>query len=166
LATPEDAGTLAAFAGRTFRETYEPHMPWDDVKAYCESAYNEARQAAELLDPAIATLLAEVHATLAGFAQLRDGHAPACVESRHPIELWRFYVDARWQGRGVAQALMSRAEETARSRDAEVLWLGVWEHNARAQAFYAKWGFVQVDTHPFTLGKERQTDLVLVRALR
>jgi ribosomal protein S18 acetylase RimI-like enzyme len=166
VATPRDAGPLAAFAARTFREAYEPQMPWDDVKAYVESAYNQARQAAELADAGIVTLLAEVDASLAGYAQLRNGHTPSCVEARQAIELWRFYVDARWQGRGVAQVLMSSAEDTARSRDADVLWLGVWEHNARAKAFYAKCGYLKIGTHPFTLGREKQTDLVLVRSLR
>ncbi|HSC06290.1 MAG TPA: GNAT family N-acetyltransferase [Steroidobacteraceae bacterium] len=164
-ARPDDATRLAAFAARTFREAYAAQMPWDDVKAYCESSYNADRQAAEIADRTVATLLAEVDATLAGFVQLRSGEAPPCVEAQRSIELWRLYVDARWQGRGVAQALMSRAEETAKSRDAALLWLGVWERNARAQAFYGKCGFSKVGTLPFTLGRELQTDLVMVRAL-
>jgi ribosomal protein S18 acetylase RimI-like enzyme len=166
LAAPEDAGALADLAARTFREAYESQMPWGDVKAYCESAYSIARQGAEISDGSIATLLAEVNATLAGFVQLRSGHAPACVESNQSIELWRFYVAARWQGRGIAQKLMTRVEEMAQDRGADVLWLGVWEHNARAHAFYGKCGFVKVGTLPFTLGRELQTDLVMVRTLR
>jgi ribosomal protein S18 acetylase RimI-like enzyme len=164
-AATNDAARLADFAARTFREAYAAQMPWDDLKAYCASSYNQERQAAEIADRTIATLLAEIDATLAGFVQLRSGHAPACVDAQRSIELWRLYVDARWQGRGVARALMSRADETARSRGAEVLWLGVWEHNARAQAFYGKCGFVEVGTLPFTLGRELQTDLVMVRPL-
>jgi ribosomal protein S18 acetylase RimI-like enzyme len=165
-AAPEDAGALADFAARNFREAYESQMPWDDVQAYCESAFSIARQGAEISERSIVTLLAEVNATLAGFAQLRSGHAPACVESNHSIELWRFYVAARWQGQGIAQKLMTRAEEMAQDRGADALWLGVWEHNARAQAFYGKCGFVKVGTLPFTLGRELQTDLVMVRTLR
>jgi ribosomal protein S18 acetylase RimI-like enzyme len=164
-AAPDDAARLAAFAARTFREAYAAQMPRNDVEAYCESSYNADRQAAEIADRAVATLLAEVDATLVGFVQLRSGQAPACVEAQRSIELWRLYVDGRWRGRGVAQALMSQAEETAKSRHAELLWLGVWEHNGRAQAFYGKCGFSKVGTLPFTLGRERQTDLVMIRAL-
>jgi diamine N-acetyltransferase len=42
------------------------------------------------------------------------------------------------------------------------LWLGVWERNPRAIAFYAKSGFSEVGIHDFLVGTDRQTDRVLV----
>jgi ribosomal protein S18 acetylase RimI-like enzyme len=44
-----------------------------------------------------------------------------------------------------------------------ILWLGVWEHNYRAQAFYRKWEFRVVGTHIFQLGSDAQTDLLMER---
>ena len=44
------------------------------------------------------------------------------------------------------------------------MWLGVWERNARAIAFYAKWGFIDIGDHVFMLGSDRQTDRIMWRA--
>jgi len=46
-----------------------------------------------------------------------------------------------------------------------VLWLGVWERNARAIAFYRKQGFEVVGEQEFMLGADRQRDLVMARRL-
>jgi ribosomal protein S18 acetylase RimI-like enzyme len=78
----------------------------------------------------------------------------------------RFYVDRPWFGRGVAPALMAACAAEARRRGGDVLWLGVWERNARAIAFYEKCGFRRVGIQPFQLGSDRQTDYVMARPLR
>ena len=81
------------------------------------------------------------------------------------MELKRLYVVRAWQGQGVAQALMDAALDAARARDAQTLWLGVWERNPRAVAFYRKYGFTRVGEHAFVLGGDRQTDWLLARPL-
>ena len=43
----------------------------------------------------------------------------------------------------------------------ETLWLGVWEHNARAIRFYEKCGFRDAGSHPFLLGNDLQTDRIM-----
>jgi ribosomal protein S18 acetylase RimI-like enzyme len=112
------------------------------------------------------TLLAEAEGRLTGYSQLREGPAPDCVAGRSPLELWRFYVERAWQGRGVAPALMAATIEAAAARGAGTLWLSVWERNARAQAFYRKCGFEDRGAKAFILGKDRQTDRVMTLALR
>ena len=101
---------------------------------------------------------------LIAFAQLRPGTA-AGVTGAAPIELWRFYVDAPHHGRGVAQQLMAMVCTAARERAADVVWLGVWERNLRAQAFYKKAGFVDVGVHEFRVGQDVQTDRVMALRL-
>ena len=93
------------------------------------------------------------------------GHVPECVTGPEPIELWRFYVDREWHGRGIAQALMDRVKAAARERGAKTLWLGVWERNDRARAFYAKCGFADAGEHIFLFGTDPQTDRVMVTTL-
>ena len=100
---------------------------------------------------------------MAGYAQLRSGLAPTCVTGELPVELWRFYIAQAWHGRGVAQALMRRVESEAYRRGARTLWLGVWERNERAKAFYHKNGFSDVGSHVFMVGTDAQTDRILVR---
>ncbi len=132
---------------------------------YLASSYSPELQTAELANPGIVTLVAEVDGRLAGFAQLRDGPPPPGVDGAQPIELWRFYVERAWQGRGVAQALMRATLDAAVERGAGTLWLCVWERNHRAQAFYRKIGFEDRGSKEFILGRDRQTDRVMARAL-
>lgn len=163
-ATPADAGTLSEFGRRTFLDTFGEQNTAQDMAAYLAGAFSEARQLAELAAADVITLIAEDQAICVGYAQLGAGATPQCVTGASPIELVRFYVDRGWHGRGLAQALMQEVEATARAR-AETLWLGVWERNARAIAFYRKCGFVDVGSHVFRLGSDPQTDRIMVRSL-
>lgn len=158
-----DAAALAELASRTFREAFAADNRPEDLALHLARSYGAAQQERELLDAAIATLLAEVDGELAGYAQLRSGAAPACVTGEAPVELWRFYVAQPWHGRGVAQALMCEVEAEAHRRRRRTLWLGVWERNGRARAFYEKTGFIDVGSHIFLVGTDPQTDRILVR---
>jgi ribosomal protein S18 acetylase RimI-like enzyme len=164
-AMPADAALLAAFAARTFSDTYARYNDPDNFARHLATAFHPERQAGELANSDIATLLAHRDGALAGYAQVRRADAPACVAEAAPIELHRFYVDAAWHGGGVAQRLFVEACDAALAFGGAVLWLKVWERNARALAFYAKSGFVDVGTADFLLGDDRQTDRVLVRRL-
>ncbi len=165
LAGPADAPAVGAFGERSFRETFGPDNRPEDMDAYCAATYAVERQRRELTVPERVTLLAEMGGSLAGYAQLRDGPAPACVTGADPVELLRFYVDRRWHGQGVAGALMTETLARARALGRRTMYLAVWERNARAIAFYRKAGFREVGSQPFQLGKDVQTDQVMVRNL-
>ena len=53
----------------------------------------------------------------------------------------------------------------ARNGQHDVMWLGVWEHNPRAQRFYEKNGFRIVGRHTFQLGYDPQTDLLMQKEI-
>lgn len=160
-----DAPALAELASRTFREAFAADNRPEDMAAHVAAAYGTAQQEKELLDPGVATLLVYAGAELAGYAQLRPGAAPACVTGEAPVELWRFYIAKAWHGRGLAQSLMRRVEAEGHRSGARTLWLGVWERNERAKAFYARSGFVDVGSHVFMLGTDAQVDRILTRSL-
>ena len=135
------------------------------MERYVAEHFGPALQEAELRDPRPITLVAEADGRAAGYAQLASGAAPPVVTGPAPIEIVRFYVDSPWHGRGVAQTLMGAAVAAARTAGSRTLWLGVWERNARAIAFYRKCGFADVGTQVFVLGSDHQRDLVLARPL-
>jgi ribosomal protein S18 acetylase RimI-like enzyme len=164
-AVPADAAALAELGARTFRDAFEADNTPENMALYLASSYGPDLQSAELRNAGIVTLLAEGEDRLAGYSQLRDGPAPDCVGGRRPIELWRFYVERAWQGRGVAQMLMAATIEAAAVRGAGTIWLSVWERNHRAQAFYRKSGFEDRGERAFILGNDCQTDRVMARAL-
>jgi len=163
--TAADASTLAALARDTFFDTFASTNDATDMALHLERAYGVPQQAAELADPAVMTLLVEESGAAVAYAQLRTGHAPGGVTGARPIELWRFYVTRDWHGRGIAQALMDHVLADARAAGADTLWLGVWEHNPRARAFYGKCGFADVGEHVFLFGTDPQTDRVMARPL-
>ena len=165
FALPTDAQQLSAFAAQTFQETFAADNRPEDIALHLATAYGPSQQQAELSDPAITTLFAQVDGQLAGFAQLRTGGVPECVSGESPVELWRFYVSGNWHGRGIAQTLMARVEAEAYRLGGRTLWLGVWERNHRAQAFYRKTGFVEVGSHAFMVGTDAQVDRLMTAVL-
>ena len=165
MATAVDAAVVSELARRTFHDTFAATNDPTDMALYLAGAYSIDIQTRELSDRDITTLLVEEGGTAIAYAMLRADHVPDCVTGPNPVELWRFYVAAGWHGRGVAAALMDRVRAAARERGAKTLWLGVWERNHRARAFYAKWGFVDAGEHIFLFGTDPQTDRVMVTTL-
>jgi GNAT superfamily N-acetyltransferase len=161
IATPDNATTLFALALKTFVDAFAPDNRAEDMDAYTNVAFGESQQRSELKDPNIVTIFAEEDGKAIGYAQLR--RTPDAPHG--DLEVARFYVDRDHHGRGVAQLLMTAVDDQARSLGITRIWLGVWERNFRAIAFYQKVGFVQCSSHPFLLGSDLQTDWVMSRTL-
>jgi ribosomal protein S18 acetylase RimI-like enzyme len=79
------------------------------------------------------------------------------------IELQRLYVDNTLHGTGAGRLLMDSAMQLARDLGFQAVWLGVWEENWRAMAFYKKFGFERVGEHIFELGVEKQLDYIFLK---
>lgn len=163
-----DAPVLSRFGARVFAETFAADNDPEDMAHYLAGEFTPGRQAAEIADRGGAVLLAELAGpdgapALVGYAHLHEGTPPPDVPGTRRLELKRFYVDASFHGRGVAQALMAAVLRAAGERGADWLWLGVWERNARAIAYYRKQGFERVGEQQFLLGRDRQTDWVMAR---
>jgi diamine N-acetyltransferase len=157
-----DAATLADFAAHAYAQAFGHATRPDDLAAYLASNFSEQLQAVELTDPGVITILATSDRILAGYAQVRRHTPPKCVTGRDPAELWRFYVDRPWQGRGLAGPLLRAALSASAELGGRTVWLSVWEGNARAISFYRKNGFRDVGVHPFWVGADRQTDRIMV----
>jgi ribosomal protein S18 acetylase RimI-like enzyme len=157
-AAPDDAARLADLAARTFHDAFAAHNRPDDMEAYMSKTYSEALQRHEIADPGLVTFVVEKGGSLIAYTQLRL--------SLPEIEVARFYVDGNWHGRGVAQSMMDSVLGTARELGTTRIWLGVWEKNARAIAFYSKYGFRDCGSHPFLVGSDLQTDREMELLLR
>ena len=164
-ATAADAELLAELGARTFSETFAADNTAEDMAAYLASSFGPALQAAELAEPQSIFLIAEVKGIAAGYAKLKPGEPPHGVTVDQPIELVRLYVAHEWLGRGVGAALMQVCIDQSREKGHRTLWLGVWEHNTRAHAFYRKWKFRDVGRHIFQLGADVQTDILMELSL-
>jgi ribosomal protein S18 acetylase RimI-like enzyme len=160
--TVADAAALASFAARTFAEAFASDNTEADMAAHLERSYGVAQQTTELSDANVTTLLAHRDHVLVAYAQVRRARPPALVPDPDAIELHRFYVDRPAHGTGVAQLLMAAVFDAARAAGSRHLWLGVFERNPRAIAFYRKSGFHDVGSQVFVLGSDRQTDRVML----
>lgn len=164
-AAASDAALLADLGAKAFYETFASENTPENMAAYLKSAFSPAIQAAELADPAGCFMIAECDGAAAGYARLRTGEAPPEIGDTGAIELQRIYVLKAWQGHKVGAALMQACLNEAAAKGHRTIWLGVWERNPRAIAFYRKWGFEQAGAHIFQLGDDPQTDLVMRRSL-
>ena len=162
-ATEADAGEVARIAEATFRQAFGSANSVRDTAMHCAKNFGHALQLAEIQDPRVLTIVVEATPGLVGYGQLRAGHAPECIKARSAREIHRFYVDHGWHGKGVAQALMARLLQSARAEGSDCVWLGVWERNPRAIAFYQKAGFAVVGEHAFKLGDDTQRDVIMSR---
>ena len=161
-ASHSDAGLLVSLGARTFSETFASVNTPEDMAAYLSTAFSPAQLAAELADTQATFLLAEVTGLAAGYAKLCGAaEPPRCVTGANPVELARLYVLQQWLGEGVGRILMQSCIDEARRAGYRTMWLGVWERNWRAQAFYRKWGFRVVGEHIFQLGSDAQTDWLM-----
>ena len=169
IATPDDAPALATAASGFFRDTFGAANRPEDMEHYLAHAFSDARQRAELEDSGTRVLIATgSDAEIVGYVHLRLGApAPAAssAQASRAAEIARLYADRRFHGRGLGGALMDAAVTTAMQWGAELLWLGVWEENPRAIAFYAKHGFVDVGAQDFLLGTDLQHDRIMARRL-
>ena len=160
-----DAPVIAELGARTFYESFAAENNPEDISTYLDASFGPEKQAAELAEPGVIFLIAEVDGVPVGYAQLRSGESPECVSGSAPIELARIYVSQARLGLGVGEALMRACIDAARRAGHQTMWLGVWERNVRAQGFYRKWNFSIVGEHIFQLGSDPQRDLLMERAL-
>lgn len=164
-ATESDAALLAELGGRTFYDAFSAQNTPENMAAYLAKTFSPDLQRAELTDPRNTFLIFENDGVARGYAQLRTGKPPACVSDPKAIELVRLYVSAAIQSSGVGGKLMEACLTEAKRAGHQTIWLGVWQENTRAQAFYKRWKFTIVGEHVFQLGDDRQLDLLMERSL-
>ena len=158
VATVSDAAAVSAFLHRQFNDTFAPHNTESDMLAYCTSAFSPAIQASEIADPNVTVFLAETASgQLVGVAMTRAGSVEPCVSDPTALEVQRIY------GVGVGRPLMRACLRHALWLGHRCTFLGVWEHNKRALAFYSRWGYRDVGSHIFPLGSDMQTDRIMQR---
>ncbi len=166
-ATAEDAKLLTDLAYTTFWDAFahHPKNAPDDLNHYMRQAFNVEQTAIELADDRNIFLIAEIESETAGYSKIIIDIIEPGITATSPIELSRLYSHQKFLGQGVGQTLMNACFERAHEENRDVMWLGVWEHNPRAQRFYEKNGFRIVGKHTFQLGSDPQTDLLMQKEI-
>jgi GNAT superfamily N-acetyltransferase len=163
----EDIEILLPVIRQTFWDAFagHPKNAPHDTDEYMAKAFSVEQISKELSDPNTIFLMAEINAEPAGYAKLVRNSFEDGITAERPIELGRLYSQQKFLGQGVGPALLERCFELGRENGHDEMWLGVWEYNPRAQAFYTKKGFRFVGKHIFQFGSDPQTDLLMQKEL-
>lgn len=161
-----DAALLSLVANAAFLDTYAASLPAGDLLAHCLRNNTSDVFAAWLADESAVVTVAELDPTFApvGYAVLTAPDFPTVTQGGD-IELRRIYTLRQTYGSGIGAALMARALVDAKRLGGTRLLLGVWEHNARARAFYERHGFGEIGSRTFQLGDTLHVDPVYARTL-
>jgi diamine N-acetyltransferase len=159
--TAEDASKLSALGARTFYDTFAEENTPENMDAHLKRSFSPEIQRNELSQPDVIFLIAESENTFLGYAQLILNSQHEAIQGTAPLEVRRIYAAQEYLGKGVGKELMKASIHEARQRGCDCVWLGVWEKNQRAIAFYEKWGFRKVGTHIFSVGEDPQSDYVM-----
>jgi ribosomal protein S18 acetylase RimI-like enzyme len=127
-ATSDDVDAIAALFHEGWHDVHPGRVPDGLTERRTPEAFHERvrQRVAETEE----TTVAEADGRVAGFIMVSGDEAE------------QVYVDRAFRGSGVAALLLTEAERQIAAAGHEVAWLVVVQGNNRAQAFYAKQGWV------------------------
>lgn len=160
-ASVKDAQILVELGMQTFTETFAADNTPEDMNMYLQQHFTIEKIKAEFQEEGSVFLLARDGSREVGYAKIRLNNKPKELRSVRPMEIERLYCIKEYHGRKVGTMLMQFCLDLGKRKNCDVTWLGVWEHNHKAIAFYQKWGFEKFGQHIFTLGTDPQTDLLM-----
>ncbi|WHS06988.1 GNAT family N-acetyltransferase [Ligilactobacillus salivarius] len=161
----EDIKALQAIAKQTFTETFGSQNTAEDLAKFLSEEYDFDKLKAEVENPESFYYFYYFEDELAGYLKLNVDAAQTESEYPEALEIQRIYVLQKYQGKRIGLAMMQQALAVAKKLKKPQVWLGVWENNLKAQAFYQKSGFKKVGSHDFILGDDKQTDYILLKTL-
>ena len=151
---------LCKIARQSFYDTFNGTCTEEDMQGFLDQYFNENKLGDEVKDPENFYFFAETDALPVAYLQFMEDYSGfPLIKKWKALELKRIYVLKEYHGKGIAQQLMDYFLTYAKEKHYEVVWLGVWEKNKRAQKFYEKYGFINSGhTHDFPIGNTPQTD--------
>lgn len=163
--TIEDLELLQEISIETFRDTFKDQNSPENMKAYLDRAFNLAQLENELSNVFSEFYFVYSNKELAGYLKVNIDAAQSENMGNASLEIERIYIRKAHHKQGLGKFLINKALEIALERHKRKIWLGVWEKNVNAVAFYKKMGFVQTGSHSFYMGDEEQTDFIMTKTL-
>ncbi|QDP41163.1 GNAT family N-acetyltransferase [Radiobacillus deserti] len=162
----EDSHKLQEISIETFHETFTNQNSPENMRAYIEKAFHLSQLNLELTNPASKFFFVYYNHDVAGYLKVNVDGAQSEDMGAESFEIERIYIKKKFQKLGLGKFLLNKALEMAKEYGKEKVWLGVWEKNENAIAFYKKMGFVQTGAHSFHMGDEEQTDFIMTKPLK
>ncbi|MGG5180814.1 GNAT family N-acetyltransferase [Bacillus sp. MM09(2025)] len=140
----------------------------EHLDAYVKTAFHLNQLLKELQNPSSQFYFVQVNGETAGYLKVNMDDAQSEEMGSDALEIERIYIRQSFQKQGLGRYLIDQAIEIAKNHLKRNVWLGVWEHNRAAIAFYQKLGFVQTGVqgvHAFHMGDEEQMDFIMTKTL-
>lgn len=163
--TIDDLSELYEISCKTFKDTFESGTTEADMIAYLKQAYNIEKLRGELSNSNSTFYFVYRDEYLSGYLKLNEFKAQSDINDSQAMEIERIYMTKEAQGKGLGSILMNKAIEIANKKGKSYIWLGVWENNIKALAFYKKNGFYKIGEHSFVIGDDQQTDYLMRKDL-
>ena len=157
----EDAKPLKELAWTTFYDTYHAYNDPDNFANYMNKAFSLKQITTELENTNILYYVAVSHGTFVGYVKLNFAPVQTDVHDKTSIEIERIYILSNQKRKGIGKLLLQQSIEVAQQHQLKYIWLGVWQKNPKAIAFYKSQGFEIFDTHYFMMDKEPQKDWLM-----
>lgn len=164
--TREDVDQLQTISRQTFSETFSASNIAGNMNQYLDESLSIETLTAELNNPNAEFYFAVLDGNNIGYLKLNFGPSQTELKDDKGLEIERIYVLKAYHGKKVGQWLYEKAIQVAIEKEADYVWLGVWEENLKAIQFYKKNGFVEFDKHIFKLGDDAQRDIMMKLQLK
>lgn len=165
-ATADDASLIATISRETFYDSFAEKNTVANMQLFLDTQFTEEKLMAEVLDPLNVFFIAFVDDVPLGYCKMSPGTHTQNPTTDPSIEICRFYARKNSIGKGIGKALMLHALSYAKDHDYKKVWLGVWEKNERAIAFYQFFGFSKFGEHDFLLGTDLQRDWLMEKLVQ
>jgi ribosomal protein S18 acetylase RimI-like enzyme len=165
LIQPNEILELQEISNKTFIQAFSNQNSQENMQKYLDENLSIQRLTNELMNSESLFYFARMDEEIIGYLKINFGVTQTDFKEDNSIEIERVYVSEEFQGKNVGQNLLNKAIEICGEKNAQFLWLGVWEKNYKAIRFYQKNGFVEFGNHPFILGDDIQTDILMKRHL-
>ena len=163
--TKNNVQDLQEVSIQTFTETFKDNNSEKSLNDYLNTAYELTKKKKELENPHSEFYFAYFNNELAGYLKININDAQSEKMGENALEVERIYIKKSFKRRGIGRHLIETAEQLAKKYQKNLMWLGVWEYNPKAIAFYETLGFKVIGAHSFFMGEEEQTDLIMSKQL-
>jgi diamine N-acetyltransferase len=163
--TGADIDMLQQISIETFTDTYAIYNTEADMQMHVQQHFNRAQLMDELADKTNYYFAVFDGTKPVGYFKLRTSEQPEQLNGIKHIELERIYAVSAYHGMGLGYKMIQYCLDFASVKGYDVLWLGVWSKNIKAQHFYKKCGFEIFGEHSFTLGTDVQVDWLMKKEM-
>jgi ribosomal protein S18 acetylase RimI-like enzyme len=152
---------LSQVSKNTFIESYQDFNSTESITCYIDDNFNTGALTQQLINPNSYFYVLFLGEQAIGYLKLNFDDAQTEQSHANTLEIERIYVLKALQGNRYGALLLDKAIEIFKSKQHDYIWLGVWENNHNAIAFYKNKGFNKFDEHTFNFGGEIQTDWLM-----